>query len=95
MAEAGDDYPTAESYYAAARKRLGLLDYTIPAAQCYFLTGVYEMYALRPVKAWGSFKRACDTLQIYLRSQRDPYPNLSESDGLVSRLYWSCLKSEW
>ncbi|CAM1508932.1 Fc.00g026710.m01.CDS01 [Cosmosporella sp. VM-42] len=82
LTDAGE-YPTAESYYGAARKRLGLLDYTIPAAQCYFLIGVYEMYSVRPIKAWGSFKRACDTLQIYFRSEHQP--GLSESGGLVGR----------
>ena len=89
-----EDYATAEAYYTAARKRLGLLNYGVEAAQCYFLTGVYEMYSLWPVKAWGSFSRACDILQIYFRSHQHD-PALSVSGGLVGRLYWSCLKSEW
>lgn len=87
------DYGTAEAYYLAARKRLGLLDYTISAAQCFFLTGVYEMYTLRPLKAWGSFSRACEVLQIYFRGQNGQA--FYSSEGIVSRLYWSCLKSEW
>lgn len=91
---AEDDHATAEAYYTAARKRLGLLDYGIPAAQCYFFAGVYEMYSLWPVKAWGSFSRACDILQIYFRSHQHD-PALHVSGGLVGRLYWSCLKSEW
>lgn len=88
-----EDYDTAEAYYTAACKRLGLLEYSISATQCHFLTGVYEMYSLRPIKAWGSFNRACDNLQIYFRGQHDPAG--SDSGGLVGRLFWSCLKSEW
>ena len=88
-----EDYGTAEAYYLAARKRLGLLDYSISAAQCFFLTGVYEMYSLRPLKAWGSFSRACVVLQIYFRGQNGQ--GFYSSEGMVSRLYWSCLKSEW
>ncbi|KAL2213944.1 hypothetical protein CC79DRAFT_1391828 [Sarocladium strictum] len=86
------DYGTAEAYFLAARKRLGLLDYTISAAQCFFLSGVYEMYTLRPLKAWGAFSRACEVLQIYFRGQNNDEAYASE--GMVSRLYWSCLKSE-
>lgn len=89
------DYGTAEAYFLAARKRLGLLDYTIDAAQCHFLVGVYEMYTLRPLKAWGAFSRACDVLQIYFRRQGQHTGDTYSSEGTVSRLYWSCLKSEW
>lgn len=87
------DYTTAESYYVACQKRIGLLDNTVIATQCYFLAGVYEMYSLRPAKAWTSFNRACITLQIYFRGQGRH--ELLGSKDVVSRLYWSCLKSEW
>ncbi|KAF2187911.1 hypothetical protein K469DRAFT_568400 [Zopfia rhizophila CBS 207.26] len=87
------DYSTAESYYVAAQKRIGLLENSILTTQCYFLSGVYEMYSLRPLKAWASFNRACITLQIYLRGQ--PQRHFSGSKGVERRLYWSCLKSEW
>ena len=82
----------AEAYYTAARKRLGLLDSTIMATQCCFLTGVYEMYSMRPLVAWSSFNRACTVLQLHLFSRS------SESTQPFTRteqcLYWSCLKSE-
>src|SRR6266496_3137874 len=52
------EYSSAESYYVAAQKRIGLLENSILTTQCYFLTGVYEMYSMRPLKAWSSFNRA-------------------------------------
>lgn len=85
------DYATAEAYYTAGRKRLGLLECIITAAQCHFVSGVYEMYMVRPIKAWGSFNRACDVLQVYFRGSWEE----GLSKGVVSQLYWSCLKSEW
>lgn len=87
------EYSTAESYYVAAQKRIALLDNSVTTTQCYFLTGVYEMYSLRPAKAWTSFNRACITLQIYFKGHERQ--ELLGPKGVVSRLYWSCLKSEW
>ena len=87
------DYSTAESYYIAAQKRISVLGNSIPTTQCYFLSGVYEMYSLRPLKAWKSFNSACITLQIYLRGRSQQIESTSRS--LERRLYWSCLKSEW
>ncbi|KAL4751968.1 hypothetical protein BDW72DRAFT_212359 [Aspergillus terricola var. indicus] len=50
----GRDYATGELYYTAARKRIGLLDSSIIAIQCAFLIGVYEIYSMRPLRAWLS-----------------------------------------
>lgn len=86
-------YSTSESYYVAAQKRIAVLENSIPTTQCYFLSGVYEMYSLRPLKAWKSFNSACITLQIYLRGRLQQ--EYSPAKGLERRLYWSCLKSEW
>lgn len=91
--EDANDYPTAEDYYVAAQKRVGLLKTSIIASQCCFLTGVYEMYSLRPLRAWSSFNRACVTLQTYLMAKARSVGPASER--LERRLYWSCLKSEW
>lgn len=91
--EATRDYATAESYYVAAGKRIGLLKPAILTVQCSFLLGVYEMYSLRPIRAWTSFNRACQLLQVCLRTKpeaADPH-----DERLECRLYWSCLKSEW
>ncbi|KAH7068344.1 hypothetical protein BKA63DRAFT_521595 [Paraphoma chrysanthemicola] len=87
-----DDYSTAESYYVAALKRISLLKCSILTVQCHFLCGVYEMYSLRPLRAWNSFNRSCVMFQIYLRAKDRTKVGVNE--GLERRLYWSCLKSE-
>jgi hypothetical protein len=88
------DYSTAETYYTASRKRIGLLDNSVLATQCAFLIGVYEMYSLRPLKAWLSFNHACTTFQAYLHTRARQVSNSRSSRLLEQRLYWSCLKSE-
>jgi hypothetical protein len=88
------DYLTADAYYTAARKRIGLLENSVLGTQCYFLTGVYEMYSLRPLQAWISFNRACTTFQTYLRTQSPQAIRSHSSRRVEQRLYWSCLKSE-
>jgi hypothetical protein len=85
------EYSTAESYYIAAQKRIALLDNSIETTQCFFLSGVYEMYSLRPARAWTSFNRACITLQIYFKGQERH--ELQGSKGVVSRVFFSTLKS--
>jgi Fungal Zn(2)-Cys(6) binuclear cluster domain len=87
------NYPTAEKYYVAARKRIALLDHSVITTQCHFLSGVYEMYSFRPVYAWTSFNRACMTLQLCLRSGPNLYQD-KVSKSVQRRLFWSCLKSE-
>lgn len=90
----GRDYVTAESYYNAARKRIGLLDPSIIAIQCAFLVGVYEMYTMRPLRASLSFNRACTYFQTHLHSSSFNQPVEQSSETVRSRLYWSCLKSD-
>lgn len=87
------DYAAAEAYYGAARKRTGLLDNSILSVQCMFLLGVYQMYSMRPLKAWMSFSQACAMFQVYLRTES--YRQATRTARrLEQRLYWSCLKSE-
>ncbi|KAL4821228.1 hypothetical protein BDW67DRAFT_45996 [Aspergillus spinulosporus] len=90
----GRDYATGESYYTAARKRIGLLDSSIITIQCAFLIGVYEMYSMRPLRAWLSFNRACTYFQTYLHSSSFSQDLEQSSETVKSRLYWSCLKSD-
>ncbi|KAF2086368.1 hypothetical protein K490DRAFT_7350, partial [Saccharata proteae CBS 121410] len=88
-------YRIAEDYYTAARKRIGLLDTSMLSTQCYFLSGVYEMYTLRPLQAWKSFHQACTCFQTYLKAMSKQNRHQSEAvKNLEHRLYWSCLKSE-
>ncbi|KAJ4985190.1 vegetative cell wall protein gp1 [Stagonosporopsis vannaccii] len=88
-------YQTAESYYTAACKRLGLLKNTLIATECYFVAGVYEMYSLRPLQAAISFNRACVTFQTLTWMRSEYYATEDQlGKARASRLYWSCLKSE-
>jgi hypothetical protein len=57
---------TAESYYLAAKKRIGLLGTSVPDVQCFFLASVYEKYALRPLQAWFCIQQASTRLQAHL-----------------------------
>ncbi|KIW35701.1 uncharacterized protein PV07_02385 [Cladophialophora immunda] len=89
------DYTTAEAYYDAARKRIGLLTNTKLATECHFLAGVYEMYSMRPLRASISFNRACVAFQALTWMRSEHYVDESRLEkAQASRLYWSCLKSE-
>lgn len=89
------DYTTAEAYYNAARKRVGLLTNTKLATECHFLTGVYEMYSMRPLRASISFNRACVAFQTLTWMRSEYYIDTGRLEkSQTSRLYWSCLKSE-
>ncbi|KAJ4355794.1 Zcf27p [Didymosphaeria variabile] len=88
-------YHTAEAYYTASRKRIGLLKDTLLATECHFMSGVYEMYSLRPLQAAISFNRACVTFQTLTWMRTEYYITESQlGKARASRLYWSCLKSE-
>jgi hypothetical protein len=87
------DLPLANVYYTAARKRIGLLDATsLLYIQNVFLSGVYEMYTLRPLRAWHSFHNACSSMQLYFKT-KGPFES-SGASGLEQRLQWACFKSE-
>jgi hypothetical protein len=92
----------AEAYYTAARKRIGLLEPGLIAGQCHMLSGIYQMYLIRPVQAWSSFHQAASTYSLYLKIQAASQPGtchaISEATRTTrrfeQRLYWSVLKSE-
>ncbi|KAF1931342.1 uncharacterized protein M421DRAFT_56388 [Didymella exigua CBS 183.55] len=88
-------YQTAESYYTAACKRIGLLKNTLVATECHFVAGMYEMYTLRPLQAAISFNRACVAFQTLTWMRSEYYATENQlGKARASRLYWSCLKSE-
>lgn len=89
------DQATASSYYLAAKKRLGLLEPSILQVQCLFLCGVFEMYSLKPLRAWTYFNQASVSFRnlVWMRTQR-AVGDMLESQRLEQRLYWSCMKSE-
>jgi hypothetical protein len=84
----------AESYYLLARKRVGLLGQSFLASQCFFLSGVYLMYGLRPVEAFSEFHQASVVYQICLR-RSSPLNKTTQERRLEQRMYWCCFKSEW
>jgi hypothetical protein len=92
--ETNTDRSLADVYYTAAKKRIGLLGATsFLYIQSTFLSGVYEMYALRPLIAWYSFHSACSAMQLYFQA-KELGSESSATRSLEQRLHWSCLKSE-
>jgi len=67
-------YATAQSFYAAAQKRLGpmLCSAGLVEAQCLFLAGAYMMCTLQRAKAWRLFLQALACCQEFgfLRRRR-------------------------
>lgn len=90
------EYGVSLAYYTACKKRVGFLDSSIMAIQCFFLIGVYEMYMLRPLQAWDSFHRACVAFRMHIAAESKMSATFDRPlRTLQNRLYWSCLKSEW
>ncbi|KAI1385482.1 vegetative cell wall protein gp1 [Hypoxylon trugodes] len=95
LSGASVDPATASSYYLAAKKRIGLLEPSILQVQCLFLFGVFEMYSLRPLRAWSYFNQASVSFRnlVWMRTQKGA-GDMLEKQRLEQRLYWSCMKSE-
>ncbi|RSL91448.1 hypothetical protein CDV31_015465 [Fusarium ambrosium] len=94
-----EDQDGAEAYYVAAQKRLGLLGNSIQDIQCFFLAGMFEKTALRPLRAWHHIQQACSRLvtRLLQRGERPsaPFNDLNpENHHLEQRLFWSCLRAE-
>ncbi|KAB8223914.1 hypothetical protein BDV33DRAFT_199960 [Aspergillus novoparasiticus] len=96
------DKVVAKNYYQLACRRLGLLDRSLLASQCYLLSGIYLMYTIRPLEARFHFYQASSIYAIYLKGQV-ALQQRRELDGqllgsanrrLEQRLYWTCFKSE-
>ncbi|KAH6884451.1 hypothetical protein B0T10DRAFT_130882 [Thelonectria olida] len=90
---------TAESYYMAAKKRIGLLGTSVPDVQCFFLASVYEKYALRPLQAWFCIQQASTRLQAHLLGSGQQLWNSAKlrnthTHHLEQRVFWSCFKAE-
>ncbi|KAK9860466.1 clr-1 [Penicillium brevicompactum] len=89
------DRSLADSCYFAARKRIGLLSISsLLYLQCYFLSGIYEMYTLKPLEAWHSFYVVSTAIPPYIRT-RNPGSMSTETSDLEERLFWSASKSEF
>ncbi|KAK9311942.1 hypothetical protein V1524DRAFT_387052 [Lipomyces starkeyi] len=81
-------------YFNEASKRLSAVPhYSVLEIQCYILSGIYQMFIMRPLDAWRQFHTASVSCQIYLKRNR--YKLSNESSGSVEqRLFWTVLKSE-
>jgi transcription factor-like protein len=94
-----ENQDTAEAYYVAAQKRLGLLGNAIQDIQCFFFATIFEKFSLRPLRAWFHVQQACNRLESRLlqRGERpltpfnEPWP---DNHHLEQRLYWSCFRAE-
>lgn len=94
---ARDDIARADSYLNLARRRLSLVDAGLMGMQCHYLAGVYLMYTMRPLQAWGQIDAATRRLLMYLKCQTRRASSTERPRRLRSleqRLYWSCLKSQ-
>ncbi|PSN71725.1 hypothetical protein BS50DRAFT_543869 [Corynespora cassiicola Philippines] len=92
-----EDALLAEAYYMAAKKRIGLLDYTLVDIQCLFFASVYERYAFNPVQAWFYLQQASIKFQAYVKqsSSGTLSKDVSTQDQyLEQRLFWSIYKTE-
>ncbi|WYZ36819.1 hypothetical protein EsH8_II_000325 [Colletotrichum jinshuiense] len=101
-------HSNAQAFFQAAQKRLGILlsSDDIIAAQCLFLSGVYMMCVIQPVKAWKYFVQALASCQQFSfltpEAQQRYHSNLESGnethnysiDTLQQAVYWSSWKSE-
>ena len=94
---ATEDGDAAETYYLAAKKRMGLLGTSLLDVQCFYLACVYESHAFRPLQAWFHVQQASARLRVYASKMRWG-SNASQSEpsvnGLEQRVYWSLFKAE-
>ncbi|KAL4765046.1 Zn(II)2Cys6 transcription factor [Aspergillus foveolatus] len=90
-----------EAFFMMARKRIGLLNYSVIGAECHFFAGVYLMYTFRPLPAWNHFYQASTFYRLRLRLIEGLDRSVYEAEQqppvaqrLEQSLYWSCFKSE-
>ncbi|ROW08387.1 hypothetical protein VMCG_03099 [Cytospora schulzeri] len=85
---------TAESYYSAAKKRIGLLGSSILDMQCFFVASIYEKCCLRPLQAWFYIQQVCTRLQTHLLRKGKASRIADSGSGVEARLFWSCIRAE-
>ncbi|KAK9234056.1 hypothetical protein V1525DRAFT_88628 [Lipomyces kononenkoae] len=91
-----DSFHDAEVYYQAAIRRLGLLSDCLLSAQCWFFSGVYQMYRLRPSKAWPYFSHASSLLHLHITFNSLRHGGVEKVQLKPEEvcLFWTCWKSE-
>ncbi|KAI2912843.1 transcriptional regulator family: Fungal Specific TF [Aspergillus niger] len=86
-----------EQFYRKALESISLPGDRILTAQCWFLSGVYQMYKLNAARAWMDFSRASAALSLHLRHREAAVCKDSNGGHLEPAelsLYWTCWKSE-
>ena len=90
---------SGEAFFGAAQRRLGLLPDSLVAIQCTYFAGLYEKFAVRPLRAWHLLQAACVRFQALLYakalSSDAAGPEEQRARHIEQRLYWSCVKAEW
>lgn len=96
-----EDAVAADMFYLAARKRFGLLGWSLIDIQCLFFASVYEKYALNTLQAWFCIQQASSRLQAQLKrkvnhgdSSHDR-GSVIEPGHLLQRVFWSVYKAEY
>ncbi|KAI2865170.1 transcriptional regulator family: Fungal Specific TF [Aspergillus niger] len=90
-------HTTGEQFYRKALESISLPGDRILTAQCWFLSGVYQMYKLNAARAWMDFSRASAALSLHLRHREAAVCKDSNGGHLEPAelsLYWTCWKSE-
>lgn len=95
-------YRTAESFFFAAKKRLGMVlaESSLLEAQCLFLAGVYSMHTFSRLPAWRYFMQSLTCCQTFESlkpfSQDDSAIDEAKCRSVAAEqaIYWSAWKSE-
>ncbi|ETN45393.1 uncharacterized protein HMPREF1541_09224 [Cyphellophora europaea CBS 101466] len=89
-------FKRAESYYAAAQQRMGMLlsQSGIVEAQCFFYAGVYLMSTIRPLEGWKMFVQALASCQAFYGGIEMTSRDNDRDKRLRESIYWTCFKSE-
>ncbi|KAH6985338.1 hypothetical protein EDB80DRAFT_732121 [Ilyonectria destructans] len=91
-----DDLARGNAYYNIACRRIGVLEKGLIGPQCHFLSGLYLVYTLKPLRAWSEFEQASRMFFIYWRHKSRQLAQVEESAPLrrlEGSIYWSCYKS--
>ncbi|KIV93431.1 hypothetical protein PV10_04644 [Exophiala mesophila] len=88
----------SEAYLQEAKKRVGLLEMSVPDIECFFFLSIYEKLRIRPLQSWYHLRQASMRLKAYLMSHTGHKECHDYArDGIhevVPRVFWSCVRAE-